>query len=215
MLLSILSWPSAMQLNEPPSVLPGTQKTVVVFFGMTASGKSTLGEAWAAACQAVYHNTDRVRKELAGLPPTERRPDQVAQGIYSSAFTERTYQALLDRARGNFSQGYALVVLDGSYSRQRDRDQVRRLAREVGARCVFVLCTCSDEEVQRRLDRRACDPEAISDGRWEIYQHQKATFELPAAYEEGECIHLNTEQHVDLLLARLAAHPLFRGCSHQ
>ena len=68
--------------NETASGIPeGPMKTVVVFFGMTASGKSTLGEAYAAAFRAAFHNTDRVRKKLAGLEPTDRRPDQVAQGI--------------------------------------------------------------------------------------------------------------------------------------
>ena len=186
-------------------------KRVVVFFGMTASGKSTLGKAWAQAYQCTYYNTDRVRKELAGLQPTARRPDQVAQGIYSTAFTEKTYQALLYFARKDLAQGYEMVVLDGSYSRRQDRDQVRWLAREVGARCVLVFCTCSDDEVLLRLDQRSRDQEAVSDGRWEIYQHQKATFELPDVFEENQCIRLNTEQSVGELLASLAVNPLLQN----
>jgi predicted kinase len=202
--------------NETVSGLPGApMKKIVVFFGMTASGKSTLGKAWAQACRGTYHNTDRVRKELAGLQPTDRRPDQVAQGIYSTAFTEKTYQALLDYARKDFAQGSGMVVLDGSYSKRQDREQVRSLAREVGARCVLIFCTCSDDEVLLRLERRARDPEAISDGRWEIYQHQKATFELPDVCEESECIRLNTEQLVEALLACLAANPLLQDCRPQ
>ncbi len=197
--------------NETASGIPeGPMKTVVVFFGMTASGKSTLGEAYAAAFRAAFHNTDRVRKKLAGLEPTDRRPDQVAQGIYSTAFTEKTYQAMLDCTRKNFSQGSGIVVLDGSYSTRQTRRQVRSLAEELGARCVFVFCTCSDAEVQRRLDQRTCDPEAVSDGRWEIYLYQKATFELPNVSEEGECILLNTEQSVGEMVVWLAAHPLLQ-----
>ncbi len=203
-----------MQPNEAACTLPDTcVKTIVVFFGMTASGKSTLGKAWAQACRAAYHNTDWVRKELAGLQPTDRCPDQVAGGIYSAAFTERTYQALLDRAGKDFAQGERVVVLDGSYSRRRDRDQVRLLAKVVDARCVFIFCTCSAEEVQRRLAQRASDPAAVSDGRWEIYLHQKKTFEVPEAVEEGECIDLNTERSVRELLAWLAQHPLLQGCN--
>lgn len=198
--------------SGPPNV---PMKTVVVFFGMTASGKSTLGKAWATACRAVYHNTDRVRKELAGLEPTDRRPDQVAQGIYSTAFTEKTYQAMLDCARNDFLRGYGMVILDGSYSTRQARGQVRDLAEAIGARCVFVFCTCSDAEVQRRLDQRTRDPEAVSDGRWDIYLYQKATFELPKVPEEGECIFLNTEQCVGDMVAWLAAHPLFQDCRRQ
>lgn len=200
-----------MQANETAPTLPeATKKTIVVFFGMTASGKSTLGMAWAQACGAAYHNTDRVRKELAGVQPTDRCPDQVAGGIYAPAFTEKTYRALLDRAEKDFAQGYGMVVLDGSYSRHRDRDQVRVLAKEIGAQCVFIFCTCADTEVQRRLERRAGDPAAVSDGRWEIYLHQQKTFEMPDPLVEEACINLNTEQSVEVILAWLTEHPLLR-----
>ena len=199
-------------MAEQAPGLPGSgEKIIVVFFGLTASGKSTLGQAWARAWGASYHNTDRVRKELAGLAPTARRPDEVAGGIYSADFTDRTYGAMLARAEEDFAQGYGMVVLDGSYSRRRDRDQVREVARRLGGRGVFVFCTCSAAEVQRRLERRAGDPEAVSDGRWEIYQHQLATFERVDAGTEGEEITLDTEQEVEGMVHWLAAHPLFRA----
>ena len=70
-----------------------------------------------------------------------------------------------------------MVVLDGSYSRRADRERVRSMAAGMGVRCVFIFCTCSEKEVRRRLELRARDPEAVSDGRWEIYLHQKQTFE--------------------------------------
>lgn len=185
-------------------------KIITVFFGMTASGKSTLSRAWAERCGAVYYNTDRVRKELAGLQPIDRRPDGVGQGIYTAAFTEKTYASMLDRASDDFAKGAEMVVLDGSFSRRSDRDQVRRLAADRGLRCVFVFCTCSDAEVQRRLAVRARDPEAVSDGRWEIYLHQKKTFDLPGASEE-RYLTLNTEQGIEAMLDWLAAQPLLQG----
>jgi len=175
----------------------------MVFFGLTASGKSTLGKAWADQCRAPYYNTDRVRKELAGLQAAAKRPDGVGQGIYTSAFTEQTYRTMLEHARTDFARGAALVVLDGSYGRRVDRDRVRAMAAEVGGRCVFIFCTCSEDAVRRRLALRARDPEAVSDGRWEIYCHQRQTFEQPDA--ENDCHRLNTEQPVATMLQWLAA----------
>jgi len=183
----------------------------MVFFGMTASGKSTLGKAWANHCRATYYNTDRVRKELAGLQASAKRPDGVGQGIYTTAFTEQTYQAMLDHARRDFSQGRKLVVLDGSYGRRKDRDRVRSMAAAMGARCVFIFCTCPEEEVRRRLVLRSRDPEAVSDGRWEIYLHQQQMFELPDEELEDDCIRLNTAQPVETLLQWLAAQPCGQG----
>ena len=177
----------------------------MVFFGMTASGKSTLGQAFADRRRAPYYNTDRVRKELAGLRAEEKRPDAVGRGIYSQAFTERTYQAMLDRASGDFTSGTPLVVLDGSYGRHADRDRVRTMARAAGVRCVFLFCSCGEEEVRRRLSLRSRDLAAVSDGRWEIYMHQRQTFELPDTGQasEDDCLRLDTEQPVETLLQRL------------
>ena len=52
--------------------------TLVVFFGMIASGKSTLGQAWSEHCHAPYYNTDRVRKKLLGLRPTAAAGERAA-----------------------------------------------------------------------------------------------------------------------------------------
>lgn len=186
-------------------------KRLVIFFGMTASGKSTLGQAWSRRRLAPYWNTDRVRKELAGLKATDRRPDGVGQGIYTAAMTARTYQTMLEHAHGAFSQGADMVVLDGSYSLRADRDQVRRWAVTAGAACLFVFCTCSEAEVRRRLGLRALDPHSVSDGRWEIYRHQQRTFESIGAGEEGDCLILETERPVPVLCETLAAHPFFTG----
>lgn len=180
----------------------GAGKTVIVFFGMIASGKSTLAQAWAQQHRAPYYNTDRVRKELAGLQPTERRPEAADEGIYAAGFTERTYRTMLERAAADFSRGAGMVVLDGSYSRRSDREAVRRMAAGCGARGVFVLCSCSAGEVQRRLALRARDPRAVSDGRWEIYLRQQEVFELPDAGER-DCLRIDTEQEVTALLAAL------------
>jgi len=179
-------------------------KTVVVFFGMTASGKSALGRVWADQNHAPYYNTDRIRKELAGLSAEAKRPDAVGHGIYSQAFSEKTYQAMLDRAGRDFALGARLVVLDGSYGRRADRDRVRAMATAAEARCVFLLCACGEKETRRRLSVRARDSEAVSDGRWEIYVHQRQTFELPEA-GENDCMRLHTEQPVDTLLHGLTA----------
>lgn len=180
-------------------------RTVIVFFGMVASGKSTLGEAWARQRQASYYNTDRVRKELAGLRPTDRRPEAADEGIYAACFTERTYRAMLERAAGDFSRGQTMVVLDGSYGRRTDREAVRRMAVVHGARCVFVLCTCAEDEARRRLAQRARDPQAVSDGRWEIYLRQRETFELPDASEPADWLGLDTGQPIATLLTTLTA----------
>ena len=177
---------------------------IVVFFGLIASGKSTLAKLFARQHHLPWYNTDRVRKELAGLEAGARRPDGYQQGIYSSEFSRRTYQELLDRAAADIRTGRPGVVLDGSYHRRAERDQVRQLAAELEIPCTFILCQCGDEEVKQRLAKRARDPQAVSDGRWEIYLTQKETFEAPAEVPPADLVILNTEAPVADLLEQLA-----------
>lgn len=185
-------------MSEPSSPL------LLVFLGMTASGKSTVAMAWADRCGARYYNTDRVRKELVGLQATDRRPEEIGRGIYSPALTARTYQTMLELARRDFAGGAPLVVLDGSYGQRADRDAVRHMVQGIGVRCRFFYCCCSEAETRRRLALRAADTGAVSDGRWEIYVHQQRSFALPEPGEEQDCVWLNTERTVPELLDELA-----------
>ncbi|MDO5675284.1 MAG: AAA family ATPase [bacterium] len=176
---------------------------ILVFFGMTASGKSTLAQVCAERYGAPYYNTDRVRKELAGLPATAHRPDAVGRGIYSHELSAKTYAALLHRATEALcKKSRTLVLLDGSYASLAERERVRNLARQLGVGLHFIYCWCSEEETRRRLQVRALDPLAVSDGRWEIYVHQVASFSRPLA-SETDVYPCNTEAAPEELLLQL------------
>ncbi|MEA2115083.1 MAG: AAA family ATPase [Thermodesulfobacteriota bacterium] len=179
------------------------KRTIYIFFGLIASGKSTLAELFAAAHRFPYYNTDRVRKELAGLAANERRPDELGQGLYSLEFTEKTYRVMLERTEQDLQKGAQGVVLDGSYSRRDDRRKVQALAGSKGVDVLFILCACSDKEVKRRLDLRAKDPAAVSDGRWEIFVKQKEKFEFPDELTPDKLLQLDTEAEPEQLLTLL------------
>ncbi len=185
--------------------LPGSrqEKILLVFMGLTAGGKSTLAQAFAAQTGGTHINTDTERKKLAGLQPTQKRPDGVEQGIYSPELTARTYKLLLDKAEKAFSGGAELVLLDGSYSRRVLRDEVRSRADQMGARLLFIYCFCSEEETRKRLDHRARDAEAVSDGRWEIYLYQQKKFEFPE--QEKDCLSFDTSGDPLALAVQLSA----------
>jgi predicted kinase len=173
---------------------------ILVFFGLIASGKSFLAEAYARRQGILYLNTDRVRKELAGIDATERRPEGLAQGIYTPQYTKRTYQAMLEKASVQLQAGKN-VVLDGSYSKSNDRHLVIECAQKNRTDVKFILCQCAEDIVKKRLEQRARDPLAVSDGRWDIYLKQKKTFAPPTELEEKQLLILNTEANLNQLLA--------------
>jgi hypothetical protein len=178
--------------------------SLYVFFGLIASGKSTLAAQFARRYDLANFNTDRVRKELAGLDPASRQPDQFNQGIYSREFSRKTYLAMLDLAAAEIRSGRNGAVLDGSYNRRDERARVLELADTLDVGCVFIQCVCSDEVVRERLEMRARDPRAVSDGRWEIYLVQKEQFQPPVELEPSRLITVNTDQPVETLVEYLA-----------
>ena len=187
--------PAGRQEKEPPPVL-------YVFFGMIATGKSTLARAWSHHKQLRYYNSDRVRKELAGISPTAGQRQAMDSGIYSREFSRKTYGALLNKAEISLQRGDALI-LDASYQYARDRRELRNLARTLNSRVYFILCQCPEKEMKRRMALRAQDPASVSDGRWEIYLKQKQRFQPPDELSAAELIIINTQAPLEELLEEL------------
>lgn len=182
-------------MPKPPSLY--------VFFGLIASGKSTLAAAWAQTIGASYYNSDRVRKELAGLAANAPQQESFNAGIYTAEFSRLTYDALLSHADADLDRQRS-AVLDGSYQNKAERARAIDLAHRHQARLIFVLCRCPEALMQERMARRALDPMAVSDGRWEIYLQQKARFEGPDELPAAGLISIDTDAPVETLLSRLS-----------
>jgi predicted kinase len=154
------------------------------------SGKSNRSRALAAAMDWPVIHSDAVRKHLAGLKPTDRVPADFGQGIYDEDFSTRTYDEMLRQAGDHLAAGRN-VILDGSYKRAAERARVRRLARDQGARVIFVYCQCPPAVARERLGIRLTDPEAISDGRVELFEDQARDFD-PFTPEDRPLLRLDT-----------------------
>lgn len=190
-----MNWLSAMPEKTAKPVL-------IVFMGLTGSGKSYLAERWSTARGYPCFNSDQVRKELAGVAPGSRHHVPFNVGLYSPEMTSRTYGEMLNRATEVISRGESGVVLDASYGAEEQRHQV---IDKMANQCTvyFVHCHCSEFVVKARFQLRAADFQAVSDGRWEIYQGQKKNFVVPEQVEGGSLLHLDTDDRAEALLARV------------
>jgi uncharacterized protein len=176
---------------------------VLIFFGMIATGKSYLAAAWASKHGYPCYNSDKVRKELAGIAPESRQAVGEKQGIYAPEFSRRTYDQLLFLAEQELIVAPdAVVVLDGSYQVRGERERaLQRLSTK--ARVLFVHCLCPENVMRQRMEQRQLDPLAVSDGRWEIYLQQKKRFEMPVELTPGQLLTVNTNQPLGVLLTLL------------
>jgi len=162
--------------GQPPPLL-------LITCGLVATGKTELAQGLGKAADMPVVSSDVVRKELAGLVPTERRFESFSRGIYSPRFTQRTYKALLERARLALAEGRSLIV-DATFAQRRHRQRVRELAQKMGARFLCLECRAGEEAIRQRLEGRLRTGRDASDARWETYEAQKQVFqpvtELPA-----------------------------------
>lgn len=178
---------------------------VVVFFGMTASGKSYLAGKWSRDNNFTYLNSDVIRKQLAGLEPESRQLEPVGGGIYSPEFSRKTYEAMLGRAyRALVGKGEKVVVLDGSYSNVDERKRVCEMFAE-RCRLLFVHCYCSEEVARRRMELRKTDNHAVSDGRLLIYKHQQEHFGMPDELNRQQLLSLDTDATLVELIDKVEA----------
>jgi len=175
---------------------------ILVFFGLIATGKSTVASAWAARHGYAHFNSDRIRKELAGMLPGAGCMETLDKGIYSKEFSRRTYDLLLAKAEQECLADRP-VVLDASFQYRADRDRVRSLASRLGVDLLFILCNCSEDLIMKRLIRRSQDAEAVSDGNPAIYLAQKERFELPDELAGEILVNLSTAGNINELLDHL------------
>ncbi|HET8682418.1 MAG TPA: AAA family ATPase [Micromonosporaceae bacterium] len=126
---------------------------LVLVGGLPGTGKSTLAGGVADQLGAVLLATDRLRKELAGLPPEASAAAGYQQGIYRPAWTERTYSELLARAETLLQLGES-VVLDASWLRGAHRDLAARVAARTHSTLVPLRCAAPAGLVAARLARR-------------------------------------------------------------
>ncbi|NWF54777.1 MAG: AAA family ATPase [Syntrophaceae bacterium] len=191
----------AARMNRPLLLITG---------GWIGTGKSTLASALAEALGWEWLRADVIRKELARISPWQHRFEDFHRGIYTPEFSQKTYRALLERARNSLESGES-IILDASFKKQADRLAARELARTWQAGFLFIECQASDEKIRERLARRVSEKSDPSDGRWEILAEQKKDYDPVEGFEPDLVLFLNTERPLEECLAGIFRHLLLRA----
>jgi aminoglycoside phosphotransferase family enzyme/predicted kinase len=153
--------------------------------GLAASGKSTLAASLAQRSGATVVASDAVRKQLLGIAPSARAP----QDAYGPEMDRRTYEALGRRARELAARGEP-VVLDATFRRRRDRDAF-------GAPGELTWIECRAPVEVRAA--RAREPRRVSDADEAVAVRQTREWEpLDAAH-----ITVRTDQPPEAVVARV------------
>jgi predicted kinase len=192
----------AQELSEPRR-----GGLLVLMCGVVGTGKSSVAGELADAQGAAVVASDRVRKQLAGLAPTDRGGAQ--GGIYTAEWTERVYQGLLERAEPVLGSGRT-AILDATFPRAEFRARAVAWARARGAACWIVETRCPPPLARARLAQREREGRDPSDAGPALHASSEAGFEPVAAGEADRHLVIATDRDTwrsDLRAALLPGAP--------
>lgn len=170
------------------------EPVVLAVAGVASSGKTTLASELAEFSGWQHLDSDRVRKQLAGITPTEPGGPE----LYGDEQTLRTYRELGARARGALAAGTG-VIADATFHRRSERDAFRSGLAGAG-RLAFLECAAPREVLHRRARERELDPSRVSDAGGEIVDLQLARSEpLDEVPESERATVLTTRPQSDLV----------------
>ncbi len=136
--------------------------------GLSGSGKSHLALQGCGPERAVIISSDATRKRLA-----EQHPDLA---LYGQTMTDMTYAAMFDAARICLAAGFP-VILDATFLDPGQRNACRALGEQADVETVFFWLDMPEEELKRRIIRRA--GRDISDADLQVLDMQRRRYRKP------------------------------------
>ncbi|MBN9385584.1 MAG: AAA family ATPase [Chitinophagaceae bacterium] len=152
---------------------------VVLVMGLPGSGKSYFAVRLAELTEAVYINSDRIRKELlSDLHYTDEEKLMVYDEMLRLA--ERS---VTDRRQ---------VVLDATFYTRSIRDKFTQALQELGE-TAFIEVVADEELIRERLKR----PREDSDANFEVYREIREEWE---PLEDEHLVLRSTDENIDSML---------------
>jgi aminoglycoside phosphotransferase family enzyme/predicted kinase len=180
-----------------------TRRKLVITAGMVGTGKTALACGLGERLGWEVVSSDAVRKALASLPPTQHRYEAFETGIYSPAFTRRTYEELFRQGRNILLQGGS-VLLDATFRSRALRKEAALLARDAEAQFFVLETVCPEEVIRERLERRAGET-SFSDADWQVYLREKEIWEEITEVPRDHHLKVDTRAAVEALLPGLVS----------
>lgn len=175
---------------------------LVVVCGRVGTGKSTVARLLSEHTGFAVLNSDVVRKRLAGLLPNARAGAEYRAGLYTDAFTQRTYTALCTQAEEEIRAGRGVIV-DATCKQREARRLLLELGSRLGVPVLFCECRASAATVEQRLREREQQGDSASDATWAIALQEQHDFP-PFDEVPDHCHHVidTDEGTVEEVLAR-------------
>ncbi len=204
--------PAARYINLASRYRYGIEGPLLIAVaGLMGTGKSSLAASLSRRLAAPHLESDRIRQEL--FPEREALNTRFGAGKYSLAARQQVYDRMLLEATRNLER-HEIVVVDSSFASREIRGRFRDAAFRAGARIVWIHCQLEEPELKRRLQQRL-NQRSFSEGRVELLEEQRRTFEAFTAEELQCCLPADTtaapEDLSHQLLTGLSKNERLRG----
>ena len=171
----------------------GSEPLVLVVMGRVGSGKTTVARQLASELNWPLFSSDEIRKTLAGIPPTERTPQERRAEIYSPRMTKQTYRKLVEDgfaaldccSRGRQPRPHATragAILDATFSTRALRKFFRHECKKANVPFQVVELEVDPNEIKTRLKLRDEKTAETSDARFEDFEKLNAAYEPPSEF---------------------------------
>jgi uncharacterized protein len=128
---------------------------------------------------------------LAGIESAGPAVAHVREGIYSPAFSHRTYSRLADCAESCLRAGFTVVV-DAAFLEESDRLRFRNLAARLEVPCAIVSCEADPITLAQRVDDRSKERKDASDATLSVLDEQLRQIQPFEPAEQPCVIHVDT-----------------------
>jgi uncharacterized protein len=168
----------------------GSEPLILVVMGRVGTGKSTIAKRLASELDWPVFSSDEIRKTLAGIPLTQRTPQELRNKIYSQQVTRQTYKKLIkdglaaiacSRDRRSRSQATNCgVILDATFSARALRKFLLDECKKANLPIQFIELEIDPDEIKNRLKLREEKTAETSDARLEDFEKLTAAYQPPS-----------------------------------
>ena len=146
--------------------------------GRVGTGKTTVAKELGSELDWPVFSSDHIRKTLAGIPLTERTPQERRDEVYSAQVTEQTYKKLVENGLAALAT-HSGVILDATFSSRANRNLLREQCAKAGIRLQVVELDVDPGTIKNRLKARNERVSEISDARLEDFEKLTAAYGPP------------------------------------
>lgn len=164
---------------------------LLLFHGLSGSGKSWLAERLAIVLPAIHLRSDIERKRLAGLAAQDSSDSAPGLGLYAEERTQRTYDHLLELAAA-ILRGGRIAMVDATFLSRGTRARFVQLAAGFGIKPQLIDCQAPDDVLRERIAARARSGRDPSEADLDVLGWQRQHLQAVTPDEGLESIPIDT-----------------------